>query len=152
MRPLYNETATMTWTTDRMPSRTEKEGIARSAHLPTRKSNDERAVPLGSSRKPKVESESEIDVGETAEEERTRRTAQRAGKEKANQARTKNVEDIPYSQPSTFNNNPFALHALPMPIFSPSLPSMALLPNTSNDTTTIISRRFDAQRQYLLDE
>jgi hypothetical protein len=85
----------------------------------TKESNHERVVPLSSSRKPKVESESEIDVGETTEEERPRRAAKKAGKEKANQARTENVEDVPYSQPSTFNNNPFALHALPMPIFSP---------------------------------
>jgi hypothetical protein len=59
-----------------------------------------------------------MDVGETTEEERTRRAAKRAGKEKANQARTESVEDVPYSQPSTFNN-PFALHALPMPNFFP---------------------------------
>jgi hypothetical protein len=87
----------------------------------TRKSNEKRAVPLSSSRKPKAESEGEIDVGETTEEERTRRAAKIAGKEKANQATTENVEDIPYSQPSTFHN-PFALHALPMPNFFPYYP------------------------------
>ncbi len=93
------------------------------AESSTRRSNHERAVPLSSSRKPKVESESEIDVGETTEEERTRRAAKRAGKEKANQARTENVEDIPHSwQPNTSSNNLSALHALPMPIFSPYYP------------------------------
>jgi len=92
------------------------------AESSTTESNHERAFPLRSSCKTKVESESEIHVGETIEEEHSRRAGKRAGKEKANQATTENEKDIPYSQPSTFNNNPFAHHAFPMPSFPPYYP------------------------------
>ena len=88
------------------------------AETSTKESKHERVVPLSSSSKPKVESESDIHVGETTEEERTRGAAKRAGKEKANQATTENEKDIPYSEPST-SNNPFAFHAFPMPKFPP---------------------------------
>ena len=91
------------------------------AESSTKESKHERVVPLSSSRKPKVESESEIHVGETTEEERTWRAGKRAGKEKVNQETTENEKDIPPSQPSTFNN-PFALHAFPMLIFFPYYP------------------------------